>query len=92
VALERGGIAAILSDCERRSALSVANQSISELGKRTETNNRDKYDPATTLSVGVATVIVVPRTFDANRMIESAARCLSAARTCGISTVKSIEV
>jgi hypothetical protein len=35
---------------------------------------------------------VVPRNFDASQMIESAVRCLSSARSCGISTVKSIEV
>jgi HD-like signal output (HDOD) protein len=92
VTLNGGRIAAILSDCERRSALSIANLAISQLGKCTGHDNRDEYNPATTLSAGVATVSVVPRNFDANQMIESAARCLSAARACGISTVKSIEV
>ena len=92
VSLGGGRIAAILSNCERRGALSVANHAIAELGKSTAHGNRDEYDPATTLSIGVATVSVVPQNFDANQMIESAARCLSAARTCGISTVKSIEV
>jgi GGDEF domain-containing protein len=92
VTIDGGRLAAILLDCERRGALAVANQAISELGKSTSHNNRDAYDPATTLSAGVATVSVVPRNFDANRMIESTARCLSAARACGISTVKSIEV
>jgi PleD family two-component response regulator len=92
VSLDGGRIAVILSDCERRGALSVANQAISELGRNTGQTNSNVPDPATTLSAGVATVSLVPRNFDANRMIESAARCLSAARTCGISTVKSIEV
>jgi hypothetical protein len=34
----------------------------------------------------------VPKNFDPLRLIESAERCLSAARACGISAVKSIEV
>ncbi len=92
ISLDGGRIAAILSDCERRSALTIANRAILELSKVTGHNDADEQDPPTTLSAGVATVSVVPRNFDANRMIDSAARCLSAARTCGISTVKSIEV
>jgi HD-like signal output (HDOD) protein len=92
VALDGGRIAAILSNCERRGALSVANHAIAEIGKSASRGNYAEFDPPTTLCVGVATVSVVPRNFDANGMVDSAARCLSAARTCGISTVKSIEV
>lgn len=92
VALGGGRIAAILPNCERRGALSVANHAIAELGKGASHGTRAKFDPPTTLCVGVATVSVVPRNFDASQMIESAARCLSSARSCGISTVKSIEV
>jgi HD-like signal output (HDOD) protein len=92
VSLDGGRVAAILSNCERRAALSVANLAIVELGKSASRGNLAEFDPATTLCVGVATVTVVPRNFDANRMIESATRCLSTARSCGISTVKSIEV
>ena len=51
VSLDRGRIAAILSDCERRGALSVANQAISELGNSKGHLNRDVCDPATTLSM-----------------------------------------
>jgi HD-like signal output (HDOD) protein len=92
VSLDGGRVAAILSNCERRAALSVANHAIAELGKIAILGNLAEFDPPTTLCVGVATVSVVPRNFDAIRMIESASRCLSAARACGISTVKSIEV
>ena len=92
VALGGGRVAAILSNCERRGALSVANQAIAEISKSASKGILVEFDPPTTLCVGVATVSVVPRNFDANRMVDSAARCLSAARMCGISTVKSIEV
>jgi HD-like signal output (HDOD) protein len=84
--------AAILSNCERRGALSIANQAIAELGCSSIHGSRGNDGLATTLSIGVATMSVVPRNFDPQRLIESAARCLSAARACGISTVKSIEV
>jgi HD-like signal output (HDOD) protein len=92
VTLGGGRIAAILSNCERRGALSVANHAIVELGKSAGRGNFANFDPRTTLCMGLATASVVPRNFDAGRMIESAMRCLSAARSCGISTVKSIEV
>jgi HD-like signal output (HDOD) protein/GGDEF domain-containing protein len=90
LSLERTAI--ILIDCERRSAISVANHAIAEIARGSSHGSRESGDLATTLSIGVATMSVVPRNFDADRMIESAARCLSAARACGISTVKSIEV
>jgi hypothetical protein len=45
-----------------------------------------------TLGAGVATVSAVPKNFDPTSLLVAAERCLSAARTCGISTVKSIEV
>jgi hypothetical protein len=92
VALGGGRVAAILSNCERRGALSIANNAISEIGKSGSRGVLVQFDPPTTLCVGVATVSVVPRNFDANGMVDSATRCLSAARMCGISTVKSIEV
>jgi hypothetical protein len=40
----------------------------------------------------VATVSLMPKNFDAPRIVESAMRCLTAARAGGISAVKSIEV
>jgi HD-like signal output (HDOD) protein len=92
IALGRGRVAAILSNCERRGALSVANYAITDLSKAASRGDHTDFDPPTTLCVGVATVSVVPRNFDANQMIDSATRCLSAARSCGTSTVKSIEV
>jgi HD-like signal output (HDOD) protein len=84
--------AAILLNCDRRAALAVANHAITEIGKSDIHRQSESGGLATTLSIGLATVSVVPRNFDPARVIESAARCLSAARACGISTVKSIEV
>jgi hypothetical protein len=84
--------AAIISNCERRAALAVAHNAISELARLAGPGSQHQGELATTLSIGVATASVVPKNFDPAQMIDSAARCLSAARACGISAVKSIEV
>jgi HD-like signal output (HDOD) protein len=84
--------AAILANCERRAALAVAQTAIAELTRLAGRSLAADGGLATTLSVGVATASAVPKNFDPNRMIDSAARCLSAARACGFSAVKSIEV
>jgi GGDEF domain-containing protein len=85
------GSAIVLTGCDRSRALTVARQAISEVEERGTTGDPEN-EIATTLSIGLATVSVVPRNFEASSMIESATRCLSAARACGISAVKSIEV
>jgi hypothetical protein len=83
--------AAVISNCERRAALAVARRAIAEHSSGTATYSA-LDEGAMTLSIGVATASVVPRNFDPQRMIERANRCLSAAQSCGISAVKSIEV
>jgi HD-like signal output (HDOD) protein len=92
VAMSPQRIAAILSNCERRAAVAVAQNAIAELARLASPHTDGNGDLSTTLSFGVATASIVPRNFDPDQMIESAARCLSAARGCGISAVKSIEV
>ncbi|MCI0331921.1 MAG: HDOD domain-containing protein [Planctomycetes bacterium] len=84
--------AAIISNCERRAALAVAQNAIAEFAGILAHQSEPDGDAPATLSIGVATASVVPKNFDPTRMIERAARCLSAARACGTSAVKSIEV
>jgi GGDEF domain-containing protein len=84
--------AAILSNCERRAALAVAQNVISGLAQHGNSSVATSDEAPTNVSIGVATASVVPRNFDPMRLVERAERCLSAARACGISTVKSIEV
>jgi HD-like signal output (HDOD) protein len=86
------GVAVIILDCDRSGALSLARQAIAEAEQQAEAAAAEHSDLATTLSIGVATAGSVPKNFDAARLVESAMRCLSAARACGISAVKSIEV
>jgi PleD family two-component response regulator len=85
-------MAAVLSNCERIMAVAVAHNVIAAIGKYAASMPNTSDDITATVSIGIATVGVVPRNFDAMRLIERAERCLSAARACGISTVKSIEV
>jgi HD-like signal output (HDOD) protein len=92
VPLSQERTAAILANCERRAALALAHSAIAELARISKPAIEGDGSLATTLSIGVATASVVPKNFDPMPMIDSAARCLSAARACGISAVKSIEV
>ncbi|MEX2318178.1 MAG: HDOD domain-containing protein [Pirellulales bacterium] len=88
--------AAILSDCERSAALAAAHLAMRQLNPSgspsVEASSGTVATVEITLSAGVATASVVPKNFDPVRLIESAQRCLNAARACGISAVKSIEV
>lgn len=83
--------AAILSNCERRAAVSIAHHAIASL-KAADESRSSLGDSLASYAFGVATVAGVPRNFAADQLFESAERCLAASRTCGISTVKSIEV
>ena len=47
---------------------------------------------ATELKVGIATLMVVPKGFEPQRLLTAAEGCLNAARASGGSLVKSIEV
>ena len=91
VPLAAGRVAAILANCERRTALSVAHKAIDEFGEQAAAAAAGEDELAAMLSIGVATVSVVPKNFDAARLVESAMRCLAAARAGGISAVKSME-
>jgi hypothetical protein len=83
--------AVILSNCERRTAVAFAQNVIAALGKHGESTNAHHDDGSSNVSIGVATAGVIPRNFDPMQLIGRAEGCLSAARACGISTVKSIE-
>jgi HD-like signal output (HDOD) protein len=92
VALGDRRAAAILSDCERNAALAAAHVAMRQIAPATDGDAAAVTTAEVTLSAGVATAAVVPKNFDPARLIESAERCLNAARACGISAVKSIEV
>jgi HD-like signal output (HDOD) protein len=92
VLLPKGCVAAILTNCDRRVALAVAHDAIAAFNKNVAAVSGEEADYPATLSIGVATVSLMPKNFDAPRIVECAMRCLMAARAGGISAVKSIEV
>jgi HD-like signal output (HDOD) protein len=77
-------IAIILADCDRRQAKDAFRQ----LAAQYELEHAE----GGTLSAGVATVAIVPRNFAAADLIDSAVRCLRAARRAGSSHLKTIEI
>jgi len=92
VVLPQGCVAAILTNCDRRGALAVAHDAISRFNRIASSDADTDANCASMLSIGVATVGLIPKNFDAPKIVESAMRCLTAARAGGISGVKSIEV
>lgn len=85
-------LAAVLPDCERRDAVALANEVLSELGNAAEVEESSPAVHTAMISAGVATVAAVPKNFDPWRLVESAERCLYAARSCNTNAVKSIEI
>ncbi|HEY4234378.1 MAG TPA: HDOD domain-containing protein [Lacipirellulaceae bacterium] len=89
-------VAAILPGCERRQAVALANEVLAqfvEVAPRTASKQDAPQAVHTiTVSAGVATVAAIPKNFDPWRLVESAERCLYAARSCNTNTVKSIEM
>jgi HD-like signal output (HDOD) protein len=92
VVLPQGCVAAILPNCDRRDAIAIAHNAISSFNKNSAVDSDLEGNAASMLSIGVATVSLVPKNFAASKIVESAMRCLTAARAGGISAVKSIEV
>jgi HD-like signal output (HDOD) protein len=92
VALSEMRSAAIITNCDRRAAIAVGQSAIDEFARAYAPSLGPQEGASPMLSVGIATASIVPKNFDAARMVERALRCLSAARSCGISAVKSIEV
>jgi HD-like signal output (HDOD) protein len=84
-------LAAILPDCERRQAVTIANDVLTDLADLTDHQEAAQAVHTAAVSAGVATVAAVPKNFDPWRLVESAERCLYAARSCNTNAVKSIE-
>lgn len=92
VSLSASRTAAILCDCERHTAVVVAQSAITQLATSDALPGAPAATALTALCAGVATVCGVPKNFDPLKLIESAERCLHAAHGGGLSSVKSIEV
>jgi HD-like signal output (HDOD) protein len=88
--------AAILPGCDRRQAIAVANEVLAQFvevpPRSTSKPDAPQAVHTVAVSAGVATLAAVPKNFDPWRLVESAERCLYAARSCSTNTVKSIEM
>jgi HD-like signal output (HDOD) protein len=85
-------LAVVLANCERRQAVALANEVMAHVAGLVEEDHASPAVHTATLSAGVATVSAVPKNFDPWRLVESAERCLYAARSCSTNAVKSIEI
>jgi HD-like signal output (HDOD) protein len=89
-------LAVILPGCERRQAVALANEVLAQFVEVTpkSASKQDAPQAVQTLvvSAGVATATAIPKNFDPWRLVESAERCLYAARSSNTNTVKSIEM
>jgi HD-like signal output (HDOD) protein len=79
----------VLPDCDRREAVEHAHAATAAFRRWLASNQID-----TTLAVagGVASLVLPPPNFQPHELLDSAARCLHAARHAGTDCVKSIEV
>ncbi len=89
VLLSEGCLALVLLNCERGEAV--------QLGRRIQNLTRDlgQWFPGNrhlSLSMGVAAIALPPKNFDSQTLLDSASRCLFAARGSGGDSVKSIEI
>ena len=84
--------ALLLPDCDRRDAVQLASEVIARLEGRGPARATFELPCRITMNVGVATVAVPPKSFRAEKLWESARRCLDAARASSGHAVKSIEV
>ncbi|MFV2066228.1 MAG: diguanylate cyclase domain-containing protein, partial [Pirellulales bacterium] len=84
-------LAMILPECERQAAVEVAHHLARQATRRNQVDASQR-GTSTNLHIGVAYVAVPSKNFRARDLIESAQRCLFAARTSSGSAAKSIEV
>ncbi len=83
--------AVVLPNCDRRQAVSLANELL-ERGRAITAAHSSDSSATTTLSVGVSSVATPPKNFAASDLARSAERCLTGARLSGGNSVKSIEI
>ena len=83
--------ALLLPDCDRQGAVAFGNQLLAEM-RRFAAPLPGQVRPSATVSVGIAAIAVAPKNFSPGDLIESAERCLHAARLSGGNVLKSIEI
>jgi HD-like signal output (HDOD) protein/GGDEF domain-containing protein len=92
ISITASQLAVILPGFERRQAVALANEVLVDFVDTRPGKDDKQMVRTVNVSAGVATVSAVSKNFDPWRLVESAERCLYAARSCNTNTVKSIEV
>jgi GGDEF domain-containing protein len=86
-----GCYALIMEDCDRPQGVELARRMVH--GMRDGSRQRGEQPMAQiTVSAGLATLVLPPKNFPPQELIESAQRCLSAAQLSGGDVVKSIDI
>lgn len=85
------GFALILPDCDRRQAAECGNELIGAV-RRLANTPAAGIQKSFSISVGVASVMQVPKNFPAEDLARSASRCLYGSHATGGSVMKSIEI
>ena len=83
--------AIVLPQCDRRAALEMGNQLVRQV-RRFDVQATSDTRAGTTVSGGLATVVLPPKNFLPESLIEAASRCLHAAQISGGNALKSIEL
>lgn len=83
--------AMLLPAADRQAAVAIGNQLLSDM-RRLAGGTPGQVRSALTVSVGIAAVAVPPKNFIPSTLIDSAERCLHAARMSGGNALKSIEI
>lgn len=90
--LSANQLAIVLPDCDRRQVVALANEIFQRISMMAEEATAPVGLARITISAGAATATSIFKNFSADKLADGAQRCLSAARHCGGSAVKSIEV
>ena len=91
MAASEGQYAVVLSDCDRRQAVELADELLQAI-RRLSDQLGDGAEPRLSISVGVASVGVPPKNFPPADLIEAAERCLYGAQSSGGNSLKSIGI
>jgi len=81
-------LALVLPDCDRRQVSQYGNQLIDGVRRLSEVHSAGAFN----ISVGASTVMVPPKNFPAESLIQSAERCLYGSQASGGGVLKSIEI
>jgi GGDEF domain-containing protein len=81
----------LLAGCDRQDAVEIGQNLLAAM-RRFAVPRPGEVRPSVTVSVGIAAIAMPTRSFAPADLVESAERCLHAARLAGGNALKSIEI